>query len=87
MAEVEKPAPEADEVLVKVLATSVNAADWHSLRGKPLFSRATLGVLRPKHKILGGDVAGRVDAAVMAARTMSFRMNFAFSHHRDPGQA
>jgi NADPH:quinone reductase-like Zn-dependent oxidoreductase len=32
------------------------------LRGKPLFSRATLGLLRPKHKILGGDVAGRVEA-------------------------
>ena len=62
MAEVETPAPDADEVLVKVLATSVNAADWHSLRGKPLFSRATLGMLRPKHKILGGDVAGTVEA-------------------------
>jgi hypothetical protein len=42
MAEVENPAPEADEVLVKVLAISVNPADWHSMRGKPVFSRATL---------------------------------------------
>ena len=62
MAEVDKPAPNADEVLVKVLATSVNAADWHSMRGKPLFSRATLGLLRPKHKILGVDIAGQVEA-------------------------
>ena len=62
MAQVEKPAPDADEVLVKVLATSVNAADWHSMRGKPLFSRATLGLLRPKHRILGVDVAGQVEA-------------------------
>jgi len=62
MAEVEKPAPDANEVLVKVLATSVNAADWHSLRGKPLFSRATLGLLRPKHRILGVDIAGQVEA-------------------------
>ena len=62
MAEVEKPAPVAGEVLVKVLATSVNAADWHSMRGKPLFSRATLGLLRPKHEILGVDVAGQVEA-------------------------
>jgi NADPH:quinone reductase-like Zn-dependent oxidoreductase len=62
MAEVDKPAPNADEVLVKVLAASVNAADWHVLRGKPLFSRATLGLLRPKHKILGGDIAGQVEA-------------------------
>jgi NADPH:quinone reductase-like Zn-dependent oxidoreductase len=62
MVEVDKPEPDADEVLVKVLAASVNAADWHVLRGKPLFSRATLGLLRPKHKILGVDVAGQVEA-------------------------
>ena len=62
MAEVDKPAPNAEEVLVKVLAASVNAADWHVLRGKPLFSRATLGWLRPKHKILGVDIAGQVEA-------------------------
>jgi NADPH:quinone reductase-like Zn-dependent oxidoreductase len=61
MAEVDKPVPNADEVLVKVLAVSVNAADWHLVRGKPLFSRATLGLLRPKHQILGVDVAGRVE--------------------------
>jgi NADPH:quinone reductase-like Zn-dependent oxidoreductase len=62
MAEVDKPVPNTDEVLVKVLAASVNAADWHVLRGKPLFSRATLGLLRPKHQILGVDVAGQVEA-------------------------
>ena len=62
LADVEKPAPTADEVLVKVLAVSINPADWHCMRGKPLFSRATLGLLRPKHKILGGDLAGQVEA-------------------------
>jgi NADPH:quinone reductase-like Zn-dependent oxidoreductase len=62
MAEVDKPSPEAGAVLVKVLAVSVNAADWHVLRGKPLFSRATLGLLRPRQQILGVDVAGRVEA-------------------------
>ena len=36
--------------------------DWHGVRGKPVFSRATLGLLRPKHKILGGDLAGQVEA-------------------------
>jgi len=41
MAGVVKPAPDAGEVLVKVLAISVNAVDWHSMRGKPLFSRAS----------------------------------------------
>ena len=62
LAEVDQPAPNADAVLVKVLAASVNAADWHVMRGKPLFSRATLGLLRPKHQILGVDVAGQVEA-------------------------
>jgi NADPH:quinone reductase-like Zn-dependent oxidoreductase len=62
MAEVDKPAPDADAVLVKVRAVSVNAADWHILRGRPLFSRATLGLLRPKHQILGVDIAGQVEA-------------------------
>ena len=61
MAEVDQPTPKPGEVLVKVLAASVNAADWHVLRGRPLFSRATLGLLRPKHQILGVDVAGRVE--------------------------
>src|SRR5919109_334154 len=62
MAEVEKPAPDADDALVKVLAVSVNPADWHSMRGKPLFSRLTLGLVRPKHKVLGVDIAGEVEA-------------------------
>jgi NADPH:quinone reductase-like Zn-dependent oxidoreductase len=62
LAEVDQPVPDAGEVLVKVMAASVNAADWHMLRGKPLFSRATLGLLRPTQRILGVDVAGEVAA-------------------------
>ncbi len=62
MAEVEKPAPDADEVLVKVLAQSVNPADWHCMRAKPVFARASLGLLRPKYRILGVDIAGQVEA-------------------------
>ena len=62
MAQAEMPAAGPNEVLVKVLAVSVNPADWHSMRGKPVFSRAALGLWRPKHRILGVDVAGRVEA-------------------------
>jgi NADPH:quinone reductase-like Zn-dependent oxidoreductase len=62
MAEVDQPVPDAGEALVEVLAASVNAADWHVLRGKPLFSRATLGLLRPKKQILGVDIAGQIEA-------------------------
>ncbi len=61
--EVEKPVPQDDEVLVKVHATSVNAGDWHLLRAKPFLMRFMgFGLLKPKNKILGSDIAGRVDA-------------------------
>lgn len=63
LGEVDEPQPRADEVLLRVRAVSVNVADWRSMRGKPLFSRATLGLFRPKHKILGVDVAGTVESA------------------------
>ena len=43
------------------MAVSVNPADWHIMRGKPLFARAALGLMRPKHKILGVDIAGQVE--------------------------
>jgi NADPH:quinone reductase-like Zn-dependent oxidoreductase len=62
LAEVERPTPRSEEGLVRVLGVSVNPADWHSMRGKPVFSRLTLGLLRPKHRILGVDVAGRVES-------------------------
>jgi NADPH:quinone reductase-like Zn-dependent oxidoreductase len=60
--EVEKPTPKDNEVLVKVHAASVNAGDWHNLRGEPFMIRLGSGLLKPKHKILGADVAGRVEA-------------------------
>jgi NADPH:quinone reductase-like Zn-dependent oxidoreductase len=62
LADVETPTAGPGEVLVKVEAASVNAADWHSMRGKPSFSRFTLGLLRPKHRTLGVDVAGRIES-------------------------
>jgi NADPH:quinone reductase-like Zn-dependent oxidoreductase len=60
--EVEKPTPKDDEVLVQVDAASVNASDWRFLRGKPFLARLNFGLLKPKHKILGSDIAGRVEA-------------------------
>ena len=61
--EVEKPIPEDNEVLVKVHAAAVNYGDWAILRGKPFVVRLMSGgLLKPKHTILGADVAGRVEA-------------------------
>ena len=60
--EVAKPAPKDDQVLVKVHAVSVNAADLHLLRADPFLIRLSSGFLKPKHTILGSDIAGRVEA-------------------------
>lgn len=59
--EVEKPTPGDNEVLIKVHAAAVNAADWHLMRGDPFLARISIGLLKPKYKILGADVAGRVE--------------------------
>ena len=60
--EVAKPAPKADEVLIKIQAASINARDWRFMHANPFFIRLKPGgLLRPKNQILGGDVAGRVE--------------------------
>jgi NADPH:quinone reductase-like Zn-dependent oxidoreductase len=65
--EVAKPTPGDDEVLIKVHAVSVNRSDWEGLTGKPLYARIG-GLLKPRHQILGSDVAGRVEAAGRSIR-------------------
>jgi NADPH:quinone reductase-like Zn-dependent oxidoreductase len=61
--EVEKPAPQDDEVLIKIHAASVNARDWRFMRAKPFFIRLMPGgLLKPKNPILGVDAAGQVEA-------------------------
>lgn len=66
LAEVDRPKPAADEVLVRVRAASVNARDWHLMRGDPYVARlmdpSTLGLRGPKIKIRGTDFAGEVEA-------------------------
>ena len=49
-------------VLVRVQAASANAGDWHLLRGTPLPFRIVAGLLKPKFKIIGNDIAGCVEA-------------------------
>ena len=58
--EVEKPIPKEDEALVKVHATSLNAADFETLRG--VFIVRMAAPRKPMYKILGTDIAGRVEA-------------------------
>jgi NADPH:quinone reductase-like Zn-dependent oxidoreductase len=61
--EVAKPTPQDEEVLIKIHAASINARDWRMMRANPFFIRLVPGGFRrPKNKILGADVAGRVKA-------------------------
>lgn len=56
-----KPSPKDHQVLIKVQAVSLNAADHHLMKGA-LLVRLANGLLRPKYPVLGADVAGRVEA-------------------------
>lgn len=61
--EVQKPVPKENEILVKVQAASVNAADWRMMRADPFLVRFYAGLFRPKKfSTLGADVAGTVEA-------------------------
>ncbi len=57
-----EPVPGDGEVLIEVRAASVNKGDWHLLHGEPFLVRPSAGLWRPKHPILGADVAGVVVA-------------------------
>ncbi|SMD22029.1 NAD(P)-dependent alcohol dehydrogenase [Lentzea albidocapillata] len=61
--DVEPPAASGNEILVRVHAASVNAYDWHVMRGDPYLARLTgIGVTAPRRKIRGRDFAGTVEA-------------------------
>jgi NADPH:quinone reductase-like Zn-dependent oxidoreductase len=61
--EIDKPDPIDKQVLIRVHAASVNPLDWHILRGEPFLVRLMgFGLLKPKHQVLGADMAGRVEA-------------------------
>ena len=68
LAEVDRPTPGEEQVLVQVKASSVNPFDWHFLTGEPKLFRPAFGGLRkPKHRILGADFAGVVEEVGSAA--------------------
>lgn len=56
-----RPSPENDEVLVRVCAVSINDWDWGKMDGSSLFNRLLSGWRRPKHTILGSDIAGIIE--------------------------
>jgi len=60
--DIEKPAPADDQVLVRVVAASVNPLDWHYMRGSPYLMRLMIGIGSPDETRLGVDYAGTVEA-------------------------
>jgi NADPH:quinone reductase-like Zn-dependent oxidoreductase len=60
--EIEKPTPKEDEVLVKIYAATVTPGDAIIVKGEPFPVRFWSGLLEPKHKIPGKEMAGRVEA-------------------------
>lgn len=59
--EIDKPTVKKNHLLIRVMANSANAADWHILRGKPILARFSFGLFRPKIKTFGADFAGVVE--------------------------
>ena len=62
ISEVEKPIPKDSEVLIKVCAVSINDWDWSLIEGTIFVNRLLYGLFKPTKKIVGSDVAGRIDA-------------------------
>jgi len=60
--DVARPSPAEDEILIRVHASTVNRTDCHRRAAKPFFWRFFAGLLRPRRRILGGEVAGEVEA-------------------------
>ena len=60
--EVDKPAPKENEVLVKIQAAAITVGDLIFVKGEPFLARLGSGLLKPKHKIPGKEMAGQVEA-------------------------
>jgi NADPH:quinone reductase-like Zn-dependent oxidoreductase len=60
--EIDRPDVADDGVLIRVHASSVNPADWYAMTGRPYIARPAVGLRKPRHNVLGTDVAGRVEA-------------------------
>jgi NADPH:quinone reductase-like Zn-dependent oxidoreductase len=62
IADVEKPVPGDHEVLIRVRASTVSQTDTHIRRANLILWRLLLGWRRPRHRTLGVDLAGVVEA-------------------------
>ena len=66
--EITTPTPADNEVLIKVCAASVNPLDWKTMRVPSIIRLISGGLLTKKDKVLGCDIAGRVEAVGRLAK-------------------
>ncbi len=62
LVEIEKPVPKENEILVKIIATTVTTTECTFRKGEPYFSRLFTGISKPKNTILGEELAGIVES-------------------------
>jgi NADPH:quinone reductase-like Zn-dependent oxidoreductase len=72
LVETDVPSVDDDEILIKVVASSVNPYDWHATRGQPYLIRLEDGLRTPKNPAVGIDVAGTV--AVIGKDVRAFKL-------------
>jgi NADPH:quinone reductase-like Zn-dependent oxidoreductase len=67
--EVPEPAPSDGDVLIRVVAASINGSDREAVAGRPAYVRMG-GLRKPRHRILGSDIAGRVERVGSGVRNL-----------------
>jgi NADPH:quinone reductase-like Zn-dependent oxidoreductase len=70
LGDVDKPAIEAGEVLVRVHAASIHVGDWILMTGSPFIMRMATGLRKPKQRVPGTDIAGTVEAVGSAVTSL-----------------
>lgn len=58
----ERPVPQKNEVLIRVMAAGLDYGQWHLMAGKPYVMRLATGLTKPKQPVLGMDLSGVVEA-------------------------
>ena len=62
LSEIDKPIPADNQILIKMMATTVNSGDARLRRADPFLVRLMFGFFKPKIKVLGNVISGVVES-------------------------